>query len=338
MTTLKRHLLAAVLALVHGLVPAQATAPAPAPVFADTVQERTAQALFWGDWDELERLHAAARTDTQRAQEGSLAACLFARGIGRDYADESLPYFESRVAGTREWVQRRPDSALAHAVHVHALVDLAWFHRGSGFANTVSDQRFADFRAKLNEALAYVKANSAALTRHSFYTRPLLTLMRGLGVGVDKQMEVARHGLRKEPGDECIYLRVVDSLVPKWGGEPQELESWVRESMKGLPDAAALARYARMYDVAASADFQQGLFENSLARWPLMRDGLRQLIAESPRSRYWKNRLGYYACMAKDRDAAAPALEAIEAAPSFDAWGSNGQRTYQGCKRWALQS
>jgi len=332
MKTLKRHLLAALLALCPAFALAQA------PVLADTLQDRAAKALFWGDWDELERLHGAARLDTRRSEEGVLPACLFARGIGRKYDDDSLAYHEARVAGTREWTQRRPDSALAHAVHLEMLVDLAWFHRGSGFANTVSDQRFADFRAKLDEALAYAKANGAVMTQHSFYTRPLLALMRGLGVGLDKQLEIARHGLRKEPGDECVYLRLVDSLVPKWGGHPQQLEAWVRESMKGLSDTDALARYARLYDWAGSVDFHQGFFDASLVRWPLLRDGLRQLIKESPKGRYWKNRLAYYACMAQDRDAATPALEAIEAGPSFDAWGRDGQRNYQACRRWALQS
>ena len=175
MSTMKRRLLAAVLALSQALALAQVPTPTPTPTptFADTVQERAAKALFWGDWDELERLHAAARTATQRATEGSLPACLFARGIGRGYDEESLAYFESRVAGTREWTQRRPDSALAHALHVEMLVDLAWFYRSGGYAKTVSAQRLTDFRAKLNEALAYAKAHGSAMTQHNDYTRPL---------------------------------------------------------------------------------------------------------------------------------------------------------------------
>jgi hypothetical protein len=33
-----------------------------------------------------------------------------------------------------------------------------------------------------------------------------------------------------------------------------------------------------------------------------------------------------------------PALEAIEGEPKFGYWGDTGQRNYQSCKRWALQS
>ncbi len=335
---MNRHLLAVLLAAAAGLASAQAPAAANAPSLADTIEHRAASAMFWGDWDEVERLYAAARAAPQRATEGGQAACLFGVGAERGYGGSSQAYHEARVAGTLEWTRRRPDSPLARAMHLDALVSLAWFYRGAGFANTVSDQRFADFRAKLNEALDYAKANSAVMARDSYYVRPLLTLLRGLNVGVRQQLEIARQGLRQNAFDECIYYRSVDSLMPKWGGTPQQLESWVRESMKGLPDAEALKRYARLYDVAADSEYEQGLFDDSLARWPLMRDGLRALVAESPQGRYWKNRLAFFACMVKDREVAVPALEAVEEAPRFDTWGPTGQRNYQSCKRWALQS
>lgn len=329
---LKTSIAAALLALAAGLAQAQA------PVLADSLSDRASQALFWGDWDELERLYAAARTDVQRAAEGGLASCRFGVGLGRRYADESQAYRDAVVAATLDWTRRRPESPLAHAVHLQALVEQAWFIRGAGYAKTVSEQRFAEFRAKLNEALAYAKAHSAVMGRDNYYVRPLLALLLGLGVDVRQQLEIARRGLARDAADECIYRIAIDSLLPKWGGEPQQLESWIRESMKGLPEADALRLYARLYNTAAQNDYEQTLFDSSLARWPLMRDGLRAIISESPHSRYWKGRLAYFACMVKDREVAVPALEAIEAAPDFEAWGSTGQRAYQACKRWALQS
>jgi hypothetical protein len=331
--------LAALLVVAQSLAMAQAPAPAAPKVLADTVYDNASLALFWGDWDELEQLYAASRTDLQRADEGGLASCRFGQGVGRSYNNESQVYQETVVAATLAWTRSRPDSPLAHAIHLEALVDQAWFFRGGGFAKTVSDQRFADFKAKLNEALAYAKAHGAVMGRgDNYYIRPLLMLLRGMSVGVRQQLEIARKGLRKDATDDCIYLAAIPSLLPKWGGEPEELERWIRESMKGLPEKDALQRYARFYNSATDGDYEQTLFEASLARWPLMRDGLRALISESPKGRYWKNRLAYFACMVKDRETAVPALEAVEAATDFDAWGPTGQRNYQACKRWALQS
>jgi hypothetical protein len=337
----KHNLLAWGLALFQGLALAQVPAPAAlaaSAVLADDIYEQAADAMFWSDWAELERLSVAARSDTQRGREGGLAVCRFVYGMNRGYGDESLPYHEARVASTLEWARRRPDLPLAHAAHLNALVSLAWFHRGGGYANTVSDQRFADFRAKLNEALAYTKANSTVMSRDTSYVAPLLTLMRGLNVDADRQLEVVRKSLRKDAADECLYRSAITSLLPKWGGDPRRLDAWVHEAMRGQPEAVALTRYARLYDEATTGEYEQGVFENSLARWPLMRDGLRAILAESPDSKTWKNRLAYFACMVKDRDVAVPALEAIDAAPEFEDWGPTGHRTYQACRRWALQS
>lgn len=330
------------LVLAAGLAVAQAPAPAPAPaaqkVLADTIYDSASLALLWGDWDELERLYAAARTDLQRGDEGALASCRFGHGVERGYNGESQIYQETVVAATLAWARSRPDSPLAHTVHLQSLIDQAWFFRGGGFAKEVSDQRFADFKAKLGEALAYAKANGAVLGSDNYFVRTLLTLMRGMNVGIRQQLEIARKGLRQDATDDCIYLAAIPSLLPKWDGTPEELERWVRESMKGLPEKQALQRYARLYNSATDGDYEQTVFEASLARWPLMRDGLRALIADAPKGRYWKGRLAYYACMVKDRETAVPALEAIEAAPDFGAWGPTGQRNYQACKRWALQS
>lgn len=334
---LRRTLLGCLLALLQGLAPAQ---PDESPAaFADEVEERTATAMFWGDWDEVERLYATARATSQRSKEGHQAVCRFAVGADRRYRQgTSQAHQDAKVAGTREWVRRRPDSPLAHAMHVDSLSSLAWFYRGSGFGNTVSDQRFVDFRAKLDEALAYAKANATVMGRDNYYVRPLLTVLVGLGFSTGQRLDMARQSLRRDIYDECILNRSIDSLTPKWGASPQQLEDWIRETMRGLPEAEALKRYARLYDIATGAEFEQSLFERTPARWPLMRDGLRELTREAPANRGWKNRLAYYACMVKDREVAVPALEAIEADPGFDHWGSDGQRTYQACKRWALQS
>lgn len=333
-----RRLMAWALVAAQGLALAQTSPPA-APALADGIKEQAAEAMFWADWDELERLYAAARTELHRGEEGLLlASCRFGFGLGNRYEGESQPYHDARVASTLAWARSRPESPLAHAVHLAALTDSAWFIRGAGYAKSVSDQRFDEFRAKVGEALAYARTHSAVMARDNYYIRPLLTLLRSAGVGVGAQLEIARQALRKDATDECIYQSAIDSLMPKWGGSPELLERWIRESMKGLPDADALKRYTRLYNTAAHSDYEQSLFDGSLARWPLMRDGLRDILAESPNSRYWKSRRAYFACMVKDREVAVPALEAIGATPDVEAWGHTGQRNYQACKRWALQS
>jgi len=317
----------------------QALAEAPLPSLANSAYERAHRAMYWADWDELERLDAAARVDPERARNGGLALCQVREAIGRGHGNPSLAYHEARVAGTLAWAQRRPELALAHAAHLEALSGLAWFHRGGGYANTVSDQRFRDFRATLDRAQAYAEQHAAVLSGDGFAAQVMAELLRDRGASVAQQLAAARRGLKQEPWDECIYRSVINSLMPKWGGTPQQLDAWVREAMRNLPEAEASMRYVRLYNDAVDRYYEQSLFEDTPVQWPLMREGLKRMVAAHPQSEYWRNRRGFLACMAKDRETAAEVLEAIDK-PDLDAWsgGSDGQRNFQACKRWALQS
>ena len=331
---MRLSLLACVLTLALAGVRAQTV-----EALADTVYERASNAVFWGDWDELERLDAAARVDTQRARNGGLALCQINSALARSYASPSLQYHEARVAGTLAWAQRRPELALAHAAHLEALSDLAWFHRGSGYANTVSEQRFKDFHAALDRALGYADQHAAVLAGNGHAAQVVVNILVGRSASVAQQLAAARRGLSKEPWNECIYRAAINGLMPKWGGRPQQLEAWVREAMRDLPEAEASMRYARLYSDAVDRHYEQSLFEETLAQWPLMRDGLKRLSQAHAQGTYWTNRRAFMACMAKDREVAVQALEGIDK-PDLDAWrgGSNGQRNYQACRRWALQS
>lgn len=308
-------------------------------VLADTAYEQASSALFWGDWDELERLHAAARVEPRRARDGALALCQVHSALSRRYESRSLAYHEARIAGSQAWAQKRPALAFAHAVHLRALSDLAWFYRGGGYANTVAEQRFNDFRATLDRALAYADQHAAVLAGDGDAAQVLVEILRGRGAGVAEQLAAARRGLGKEPWNDCVYRAAVTGLMPRWGGRPQQLEAWVREAMRGLPEAEASMRYARLYNNAVELHYEQSLFDETLVQWPLMREGLKRLTQAHPHSPYWRDRRAFLACMAKDRDVAVEALETIDQ-PYLEAWGhgSEGHRNHQACRRWALQS
>ncbi|WP_457421710.1 hypothetical protein [Roseateles sp. P5_E7] len=304
----------------------------------DDIHYQAASATYWADWDELERLGAAARAAPQWSRDGALALCSFRHGLGSGAIDQSLAYHEARVAGTLAWAQRRPELALAHASHLRALVDMAWFQSGSAFANTTPGDRRKDYRVTVDRVQAYAEQHAAALSGDSHAAEVMLEVMLFRRVSVDERLAAARRALSKEPGDECIYRAAINGLMPRWGGTPQQLEAWVREAMRTLPDGEASMRYARLYNDAAVHHYEQSLFENTRVSWPLMRQGLERLVAAYPGD-YWRNRRAVLACMAKDREVAAAALKTIDQ-PELDAWGSDrdAERNYQSCKRWALQS
>lgn len=324
------------LGLLCALAPCRAQ---PAAQRADVIHYQAASAMYWADWDELTRLDAAARTTPQWSRDGALALCSFRHGLGSGAVDQSLAYHEARVAGTLAWAQRQPELALAHAAHLRALVDMAWFQSGSAFANAAPGDRRKDYRVTVDRALAHADQFAATLSGDSHAAEVMLEVLLFRRASVEERLAAARRALSKEPEDECIYRAAITGLMPRWGGTPQQLEAWIRESTRNLPEAEASMRYARLYNDAAVQQYGTSLFENTRVQWPLMRQGLERMAAAYPGD-YWRNRRAVLACMAKDREVAAGTLKTIDKAEP-GAWGSDdsdAERNYQACKRWALQS
>mgnify|MGYP001589480714 FL=1 len=48
-----------------------------------------------------------------------------------------------------------------------------------------------------------------------------------------------------------------------------------------------------------------------------------------------RNQFAYFACIAKDKPTLIEQLAKIDQ-PDYKGWGSNGARTYETCKRWAM--
>ncbi|WP_457447200.1 hypothetical protein [Roseateles sp. P5_E4] len=304
----------------------------------DMIHYQAASAMYWADWDELTRLDVAVRAAPQWSRDGALALCSFRHGLGGGDVEQSLAYHEARVAGTLAWAKSRPELALAHAAHLRALIDLAWFQSGSAFANTKPGDLRKDYRVTVDRVQAHANEFAPMLSGDSHVAQVMLEVLMFRKASVDQRLTAARRILSGEPNDECIYRAAIDGLMPRWGGTPQQLEAWVREAMRPLPEAESIMRYARLYNDAAVYYYGQSLFDKTQVRWSLMRQGLERLVAVYP-GNYWRNRSAVLACMVKDREVAAAALKTIDK-PELDAWGSDGdaERNYEICSRWATQS
>lgn len=85
---------------------------------------------------------------------------------------------------TLAWVRQRPQTPLVHWLRAQALSKRAWEARGSGFANTVAPQAWADFRRHLEAAVQHLARASAVSLQDSSAYRELIAAGRGLGWGV----------------------------------------------------------------------------------------------------------------------------------------------------------
>jgi hypothetical protein len=302
-----------------------------------SIDALAAEALWWGDFSELERMHALYLQPGQRAADGKPHLTDFRHGIKRvldGKKDAPDAYFVEQEALTRQWAIEHPKSALAHAMHAAALAAHGWSYRGTGYAKTVPPEAWESFRSYIQKAINYMSANADVAFTSSVSHRWMIGFARAAGWDADKILAIARDGLRVNPEDDGIYFEVAFSLLPKWGGSAAALDRFIQEAVARTESQRGLEMYARLYADAAAEEFEHRLFDESAARWPKMKQGFEDLLKRYP-DPVNVNRFAYFACLAKDQPTALDLLKQVGAKPIVAEWGDNGTRTYEACKRWA---
>jgi hypothetical protein len=202
----------------------------------------------------------------------------------------------------------------------------------------VPPEAWADFHKYLQRAAEYLKVHAdVALTDSSAHA---LLLRIGTGLSWDRGtlMTIQQDGLKRNPDDVMLYFGMLTPLLPKWGGDPETLDRYIRAAAKQTQADYGMGMYARLYATAADEDFGHKLFENSLVDWPTMKKGYEDMQARFPNSPGRRSHFAHMACLAKDR----PTLVALlaELGPKIDVsqWGPNPERSLESCQRWAKES
>lgn len=316
-----------------------ATAQAPQADEKERITAEVAHALWWGDFQALSRLHDQYSQPGQLQADGWPKLGLVRSGIDRAFRSpqEHVDAFYGQLqALTLQWAREHPRSGLAHALHAEALLDHAWAIRGTGFANTVPPQAWADFERLLRQAQAYL-ARHADAAQGSTLTHSKLLTFAMVGNWSERQLwAVIDDGLRRNPHDLDLYRHGLDAVLPKWGGDAAAVDRFIRRAVERTRDARGLSMYASLYSSAAHAQFEHRLFEESGASWAEMAQGWRDLLARHPAAST-ENRFAYFACLARDKTVFLELLDRIGEKPSLDQWGKNARRTFDTCKRWAGQ-
>jgi hypothetical protein len=246
----------------------------------------------------------------------------------------TIAYFEQMEAFTLKWAQQRPESVLANVLYADALRSHAMWHRGSGFASTVSPQAWREFERRIEQALAHLSTHAKATTRSSSGYASLLTLGRLAGWDRDKLWAVTAAGLTLNLDDETLYQRMLYAALPKWGGDAEFVEKVVAAVAERTHALHGDIMYARMYAWASDWQYESRLFLDSAASWPRMKRGYEQLTLRYPTATNL-NGFASMACMAGDKSTAAGLIAKIGGKPVLSVWGnSNARRNFDTCVRW----
>ena len=327
---------------VVALVAMLAAAPASAAGAAapPKVPDQVAAVFRFGDFDELERLYAVYGRPGERSPlTGAERLKHFWMGIGQ-IADSGLEvtegYYVQMDALTRQWAEQRPQSVLAQLLHANSLRVHAWYHRGHGYAQSVSPASWAAFEKHLNLALEQLRRSEALAARDSSWNRLMMDVGLTLGWRIDQLRPLYEAGIAKNPDHDELHFTMQTALLPKWGGDLPTVERFIATVTEQTRSKRGLEMYARMYASLSYQQVQQTLFTATRVSWPLMKSGFEDQLSRHPHSDH-RNMYAYFACMARDRPALQEQLRLMDGAFERSFWGSTPERTFEACQALARQ-
>ncbi|MCA9038347.1 MAG: DUF4034 domain-containing protein [Planctomycetaceae bacterium] len=222
---------------------------------------------------------------------------------------------DDRVAQLISWAESSPLSPAPRIALAEHYRRVAWSHRGSGYANTVSEEQFREFEYYINKALTELGLlEPGASTPHRYYSL-MLSLQTSASASRESFDETVDDVLRFCPENIDAHLTACYHLMPRWHGEPGDVARYAERVRAAVPEdkhdrilVAIVADQLRFY---ATDNF----FTETGFKYDALKPKFQQLLKESDDDVPFQDRVvAAYAGIARradDRDGAIEAGEVI---------------------------
>lgn len=284
-------------------------------------------------FDALEEAADRARSSKERVAGGTWKLYLFYdvvstpatgyRATDRDWTE--------RLAQLNRWVAARPQSITARVALAEAYIGYAWFARGGGYADTVSESDWKLFQTRLGQASKTLKEaqDLSAKCPHFYYVT--LLLARAQGWPLEAQREVFERAISFEPSYYHSYREFAYTLLPKWFGEEGDAEAFAEESLRRIGGREGAFIY---FEIATVIYCECGTPPEHLSlSWPKIQEGFAVMEEDYGATMIKLNRFASLAYLYKDREVAKRVLERVGNNWDISAWGKRS--TFDEARAWA---
>jgi hypothetical protein len=291
-------------------------------------EQEPLEMLQKGQYDQLDKLAAELRQ--RPAHNGRVDITNFFNCLTDEMNSAEMP---KRLELAYGWCKARPQSGSARVMAASILISWAWDARGSGWANTVTQEGWRLFEERITKAAAALsRAETLGLACPELY-RNYLTVAQALGWDRERYEEIFAKAMKVEPGYYPFYFAKANQLLPRWHGAPGEMEAFAKEARDKRAAIDGDILYARI--AMSLARMHKNLLSETRLEWPIIQRGLQGLAGQQP-SAVLANWTARFAVEAQDRNAARDAFRAIGVHYLKAAWRS--RRTYEKARSWALGS
>lgn len=225
--------------------------------------------------------------------------------------------WQAHFAKIARWEKLRPDSASPLVVKGRSYRVRAWQARGSSYASRVSQEGWQGFRENLTRAREALEAAAKLCDDDPQLYTELIEVAKGQSGSRSEADGCFRKATRIDPAYFPAYQEMCDYLLPRWHGEPGEVEKFILESARKIGGEKGLELFGRLV-------IRLGYYEpDAWERFPLdkVRQAARIMHQRYPDSKTHLNFACKIACIAEDRPAASALFEKIGGECDERIWG-----------------
>jgi tetratricopeptide (TPR) repeat protein len=230
------------------------------------------------------------------------------------------------------WLTRNKSSHFANACLGIVHISYAWEARGSGFANTITEEGHRIFKMRLSTAKEYLEKAYSLDPSDPVVPAELITVAMGMGLGRNEVEKQFQRAIIADSTDHQAYFSKLLYLMPKWFGSKEEMFSFARESVRKAPPKT---RIPLVLPVAHWEMYQRSGENSSYFRnpniWKEMKEVYQTVTKSFPEEKTTRNWFARTAYLAGDYDTAREELKKIGDDWDKDAW--NNKSTFDEVKR-----
>jgi hypothetical protein len=286
------------------------------------------------DFAQLEKIAHQVRTDKRRLSGGIWKLFGFYEGVSsppdKDHAGNAE--WSAHMDDLKKWVAAYPESATARIALAEGYLSYAWFARGSGYSDTVSDSSWELFGQRVALAKATLIEAAHLKEKCPYWYEAMQTVALAEGWDKKEARELLDQAAAFDPTYYHYYREYANFVLPKWYGEEGETQAFAEEISSRLPEPDGSIIY---FEIASLLACQCDKDRDSLdgMSWPKVKRGYAELIRLHGTSSLKTNRFAYMSFMANDKDAARSAFSTIGTDWNHAVWRTAAN--FDSARSWA---
>jgi hypothetical protein len=312
--------------------------PAPAPSgLPDATEaayfEHVQTLLDQGNYAELENIAQANRSERGRFVAGDWRNNSFFNAVVWISPGEPLKDvdYQHQFEKLKKWQLARPESSAAKIALAKLSVNYAFFARGTGYANTVSNRQWKQFRTRTAIAKQALLEAASLKERDPHWYFVMEGIAQNEGWEKADMRELLDQALAFEPDYFQFYRAYSYYILPQWYGDSGEIPAFAAEVASKHPEPAGSILYFQI--VSTLTGYYKGATgELRTADWQKLQVGFANLQAGYGLSDLNANRFAEMATVFSDRHVAHEAFSHIIKRDT-DVWVT--EDSFQQARAWA---